>query len=58
MGNFQLNNNKKFVEKNCEVLVENKLENHDYFGRTQCMIPVKIQSTNCDLGQSVKVKID
>jgi tRNA-2-methylthio-N6-dimethylallyladenosine synthase len=58
IGNFQIKNNKKFVQKYCEVLIENKLDGKDqYFGRTQFMTPVIFQSNNCKLGELVNVKI-
>ena len=58
IGNFQIKNNKKFVQKYCEVLIENKLDGKDqYFGRTQFMTPVIFQSNNCKLGELANVKI-
>ena len=36
-------NNQNYVQKNCEVLVENKSNNQEkYFGRTKYMTPVKV----------------
>ena len=58
LENFQIKNNKGFLEKYCEVLVENKLKNQPkYFGRTKCMTPVIFDSDNCSMGELVKVKI-
>ena len=58
IGNFQIKNNKKFVQKYCEVLIENKLDGKDqYFGRTQFMTPVIFQSNNCKVGELANVKI-
>ncbi len=58
LENFQRNNNKKYLEKNCEVLVENKLDNQEkYFGRTQHMIPVIFEADDCKTGDLVNVKI-
>ena len=56
---FQNENNKAFMYKNCEVLVENKLNNQEkYFGRTQCMTPVIFEANNCEPGMLVNVKIN
>tara|TARA_Y100000590_G_scaffold470318_1_gene663664 strand:+ start:15 stop:1304 length:1290 start_codon:yes stop_codon:yes gene_type:complete len=55
---IQIENNKKYLNKNCEVLIENKLKNQNkYFGRTKYMIPVIIKGGNCRAGQTVNVKI-
>ena len=41
LENFQYINNKKYLHQNCEVLIENKLDNQEkYFGRTKYMTPV------------------
>ena len=59
LENLQLKNNKNYLEKYCEVLVENKLNNQEkYFGRTKYMIPVIFESDNCRPGELIKVKIN
>jgi tRNA-2-methylthio-N6-dimethylallyladenosine synthase len=58
LENQQLKNNALYLEKYCEVLIENKLEKQNkYFGRTKFMTPVKFESKNCKLGDLVDVKI-
>jgi tRNA-2-methylthio-N6-dimethylallyladenosine synthase len=58
INHFQIKNNKKYFQKYCEVLIENKSDEKDhYFGRTQFMTPVKFQSNNCKPGELVNVKI-
>ena len=58
LENFQLQINKNYLEQNCEVLVENKLDKQEkYFGRTKYMIPVIFQSHNCKLGDLINIKI-
>ena len=58
LENFQLKNNKKYLNKSCEVLVENKLTGQEkYFGRTKFMTPVKFESNTCRPGDLVNVKI-
>ena len=53
-----MNNNQIYMNKNCEVLVENKLKNEEkYFGRTQFMTPVKFTSYKCSPGDLINVKI-
>jgi len=55
---FQLINNKKYMNKFCEVLVENKLAGQEkYFGRTKFMTPVIFHSDNCNDGEIINVKI-
>ena len=55
---FQLQNNEKYSQKYCEVLIENKLDNQKkYFGRTKYMTPVIFESNNCSPGELVHVKI-
>ena len=55
---FQLEKNKKYRGKYCEVLVENKLDMQEkYFGRTKCMSPVIFESDSCKPGELVNVKI-
>jgi len=51
LENLQFDNNKKYIEKYCEVLVENKLKNQTkYFGRTKYMTPVIFESDDCNPG--------
>jgi len=58
LENFQKENNKKYLKKNCEVLVENKLNKEEkYFGRTRYMTPVIFESDNCKAGDLIDVKI-
>ena len=58
LKSFQLENNKKYQKKYCEVLVENKLDMQEkYFGRTKCMSPVIFESDSCKPGELVNVKI-
>ena len=55
---IQMKNNKIYLNKSCEVLVENKLKNEEkYFGRTQFMTPVKFTSYECCPGDLINVKI-
>ena len=58
LENTQHKNNKKYLQQNCEVLIENKLDNQEkYFGRTKFMTPVIFESENCKPGELVNVKI-
>jgi len=58
LENFQRENNKKYLEKYCEVLVENKLNDQGkYFGRTKFMTPVIFETDNCKPGELVNIKI-
>ena len=58
LENIQIENNKKYSQKYCEVLVENKLDNQEkYFGRTKYMNPVIFESNGCSAGELVNVKI-
>ena len=51
-------NNQKYLNKYCEVLVENKLQDQtNFFGRTKFMIPVIIESGSCKPGEIINVKI-
>ena len=55
---MQNENNQKHLQKDCEVLIENKLENQEkYFGRTKHMTPVIFEAENCKIGELVRVKI-
>ena len=57
--NYQLENNKKYIDKFSEVLVENKLAKQDkYFGRTKFMVPAIFQSDFCNRGEIINVKIN
>ena len=59
LENFQRENNKKYLEQICEVLVENKLDNQEkYFGRTKYMLPVIFDAENCKIGELINVKIN
>ena len=58
LENFQYNNNKKYLQQDCEVLIENKLQNQEkYFGRTKYMTPVIFDANSCEIGELVNVKI-
>ena len=58
LENFQHQDNKKNLEKYCEVLIENKLKNQDqYFGRTKYMTPVIFSSDKGKPGELINVKI-
>jgi len=58
LKSFQLEKNKKYQEKYCEVLVENKLDMQEkYFGRNKYMSPVIFESDSCKPGELVNVKI-
>ena len=58
LESFQLEKNKKYRGKYCEVLVENKLDMQEkYFGRTKYMSPVIFESDSCEPGELVNVKI-
>ena len=55
---FQLADNRKYINKSCEVLVENKLKDGlKFFGRTKFMTPVKFESNNCKVGELVNIKV-
>ena len=48
LESFQLEKNKEYQGKYCEVLVENKLDMQEkYFGRTKYMSPVIFESNSC-----------
>ena len=58
LENFQRENNKKYLQQNCEVLIENKLDNQEkYFGRTKYMTPVIFETDNCKVGELANIKI-
>jgi tRNA-2-methylthio-N6-dimethylallyladenosine synthase len=59
LEDLQFTNNQKYLNKYCEVLVENKLHNQsNFFGRTKYMIPVIVESENCKPGEIINVKIN
>ena len=58
LGNFQCENHKSYLQQDCEVLVENKLNKQErYFGRNKYMTPVIFESDNCKTGDLINVKI-
>ena len=58
LENIQLVDSQMYVQKYCQVLVENKLAGKEkYFGRTKFMSPVKFESDNCQPGDLIDVKI-
>ena len=58
LENFQCENNKSYLQQDCEVLVENKLNKQErYFGRNKYMTPVIFESDNCKTGDLINVKI-
>jgi len=58
LENLQLQHNKKYLNKDCEVLVENKLDNQErFFGRTKYMNPVIFEANDCKIGDVVNAKI-
>ena len=58
LEDFQFKNNQSYLNKSCEVLVENKLNNqNNYFGRTKFMTPVKFDSENCIPGELIDIEI-
>jgi len=58
LDTLQIKNNELILNKECEVLVENKMtDSNKYFGRTKHMTPVKFESNNCKPGDLVNIKI-
>ena len=58
LESFQLEKNKKYQGKYCEVLVENKLDMQEkYFGRNKYMSPVIFESDSCKPGELISMKI-
>ena len=58
MENYQAEDNQKYLQKYCEVLIENKLNNQEkYFGRTKYMTPVIFEADECKIGELINVKI-
>jgi len=59
LESYQRKINQSFVNHNCEVLIENKLNKQEkYFGRTKYMTPVIFESSNCKIGETIDVKIN
>ncbi len=59
LEDIQFKRHELYFNSNCEVLVENKLDNQKkYFGRTKFMTPVFFEGDNCNPGELVKVKIN
>ena len=55
---IQIKDNESYLNKSCEVLIENKLQNQEkYFGRTKYMTPVIFEADNCKIGELVDVTI-
>tara|TARA_B100000029_G_scaffold359686_1_gene352529 strand:+ start:1994 stop:3283 length:1290 start_codon:yes stop_codon:yes gene_type:complete len=55
---LQKENNSKFLNQYCEILIENKLKNQSkYFGRTKCMTPAIFEGGNCKPGALENIKI-
>ena len=55
---IQIKYNQSYLNKECEVLFENKMENQEkYFGRTKFMTPVKFDSAKCKPGELKNIKI-
>ena len=58
LENLQRENNKNYLNRHCEVLIENRLEKQGkYFGRTKYMTPVIFDAEKCKPGEIVNVKI-
>tara|TARA_B100000029_G_scaffold500092_1_gene571314 strand:+ start:1045 stop:2343 length:1299 start_codon:yes stop_codon:yes gene_type:complete len=58
LNNLQFENNKRYLDKNSEVLIENKLDNQvQFFGRNKYMIPVIFESDNCKVGDLIDIRI-
>ena len=58
LDNFQHEDNNKYLKQNCEVLIENKLNDQEkYFGRTRYMTPVIFAGSKCKPGEIINVKI-
>jgi len=58
LENLQIEDNKNYLNKYCEVLVENKLKDQEkYFGRTRYMTPVIFDSKTCNVGELANVKV-
>jgi tRNA-2-methylthio-N6-dimethylallyladenosine synthase len=58
LENIQHENNKSYLDKDCEVLIENKLKKQErYFGRNKYMSAVFFDADNCKIGDLVNIKI-
>jgi len=58
LEDLQYKNNRKYLNQNCEVLVENKLEKQErYFGRTKLMTPVIFDLEKYNPGEIVNLKV-
>jgi len=58
LEDLQYKNNKKILNQNCEVLIENKLEKQEkYFGRTKFMTPVFFDLEKYIPGEIVNIKV-
>ena len=58
LENLKRHNNESYLEKYCEVLIENKLNDKSkFFGRTKYTTPVIFESDKCKPGELVNVKI-
>jgi len=59
LENFQQEENKKYLNKYSEVLIENKLKNQQkYHARTKYMTPVIFESEKCKPGDLINIKIN
>ena len=55
----QINHNKSLINKNIEVLIENKIEKQNkYFGRNEYLNPVILDGDKNDIGKIVRVNIE
>jgi tRNA-2-methylthio-N6-dimethylallyladenosine synthase len=58
LENIQIKDNESYLNNECEVLLENKVENKEkYFGRTKFMTPVIFESTKSTPGELKNIKI-
>jgi len=58
LESHQTKSNQSFIQKNCEVLIENKSKDEKYFfGRTKFMTPVRVKSENCIIGHVIDANI-
>ena len=60
LENFQYENNRNYLKKDCEILIENKLNNNKkrYFGRDKYMNAVFFDANNCKIGDLINIKIN
>ena len=57
LENIQIKDNESYLNNECEVLLENKVENQEkYFGRTKFMTPVIFESTKSTPGELKNIK--